>query len=506
MIDIIEVLNCHISEIEADAVLTGVFEDSCESVEQLCGADDNLRILLNGLVQDGEITGKLGTTTLIHSRGEIVPKRILMVGMGKLQDLSLDRLRGMAATSGRMLRDISCKRIGIHLGFLPYGCSCEDIAMAVIEGFLLGQYRFDKYKPGKEKIEVEKFGIYFPGEIDVDTEEICDAVRTGAVIAMSTNYTRDICNEPANVVTPVELCEIASKLAEENNFKLNILDEREMEGLGMDLLLSVAKGSTEPPRLIIAEYMGGGEEKPVYGLLGKGVTFDSGGISLKDQSAIDHMHMDKTAGAIVLGILEALASLNAKINLVGVIPAVENMPGGNSYKPGDIIRSMSGKTVEIINTDAEGRLIMVDALTYMQRKLNIKNIIDLATLTGGSKVALGPDIIPIFSNDKEMTELFKKSCWHSGEACWEMPLYRKYLTKLESQVAHLKNHTADPPTTILAALFLSEFIDPETEWMHLDIGGHEFRGEEFSYQTYGATALGMRSLIRYFLMIAEAEI
>jgi len=279
-----------------------------------------------------------------------------------------------------------------------------------------------------------------------------------------------------------------------------------MEKLDMNLLLAVARGSSEPPRLIVVNYRGAGEDEPVYGLLGKGVTFDSGGLSLKGKEAISHMHTDKAAGAIVLGLAVALSLLKAKVNLTVVVPAVENMLSGNSYKPGDIFKSMAGKTVEVLNTDAEGRLIMADALTYMQRNLKIKNIIDLATLTGGSKVALGPDIIPVFSNNRNMVELFEESCWHSGEVCWEMPLYKNYLNRLESQVACLKNHSDEPPATIIAALFLSEFIEEGTDWMHLDIGGHEFRDKESLYLSYGANAIGMRSLLRYYLHLAQEDI
>jgi leucyl aminopeptidase len=502
----VEVINRALSDIQADAVLTGVFEDKCNTVEDICGSDKKLEIIVNGLVNDSEINGKLGTTTLIHSRGEVKPKRILIVGLGKIADLSLDRLRGMSAVSGRLLRDIKCHEIGIHLGFLPQGFRYKDTSMAVIEGFLLGQYNFTKYRAEKTKEYVEKFGIYFPEDVKIDTKSISDAIKAGSVIAKATNFSRDICNEPANMMTPIKLGQVARNLSEEYGLKLKILDEKVMETHRMDLLLAVAKGSSEVPRLIQLEYRGASPDEPFYGLLGKGVTFDSGGISLKDKKAMDHMHMDKTAGAVVMGVIMALALIKAKVNVVAVIPAVENMPGSNSYKPGDIIMSMSGKSVEITNTDAEGRLIMADTLTYMQKKLNIKNIIDFATLTGGSKVALGPDIIPIFSNDEKMAELFKKACWHSGEACWEMPLYKNYLNKLNSHVADIKNHCDNPPSTIIAALFLSEFIEKNTSWMHLDIGGHEFREEEFSYQPYGATALGMRSIIRYYMQIAGEEI
>ncbi|MEQ8191194.1 MAG: leucyl aminopeptidase [Candidatus Eremiobacterota bacterium] len=501
----VEVLNSSVSDIEADAVLTGVFEDDC-TAERLCGRDEKFKYMVKDLIEEGEINGKLAVTTLVHSRGEIKPGRILVVGLGKKENLSLDRLRGMAAVSGRLLRDIQCQKIGIHLGFLPPGFRYKDTAMAVIEGFFLGQYSFTKYRHEEKKPEVKKFGIYFPEEIKFDGDLISQAIRTGAFIAKATNLSRDLCNEPANVLTPVRLGKIAGKLAEEYGLKAHIIDEKEMQSLNMNLLLAVSRGSKEAPRLIVLEYRGAGEGKPVYGLLGKGVTFDSGGVSLKDQTAMNHMHLDKTAGAVVIGILAALSSLKVKINLTGVIPAVENMPGGNAYKPGDIIKAMSGKTVEITNTDAEGRLIMADSLTYMQQILKIGNIIDFATLTGGSKTALGTDIIPVFSRYKDMVDLFRESCWHSGEVCWEMPLYRNYLKLLKSHVADIKNMVKDSPSTLLGALFLGEFIENNTEWMHLDIGGHEFREEEFSYQAYGATALGMRSLIRYYLHLAGEDI
>ncbi|HPZ09602.1 MAG TPA: leucyl aminopeptidase [Candidatus Eremiobacteraeota bacterium] len=500
----VEVLSSSISDIDVDAVLTGVFEG--DSPEVLYSTDEKLKNMVTNLFIDGEINGKLATTSLIHSRGEIKPKRILIVGLGKKNELSLDRLRGMAAVSGRLLRDINCRKIGIHLGFLPRNFRYKDSSMAVIEGFLLGQYSFDKYRYKDKKTYLERFGIYFPEEVDFDAILLSKAIRTGAYIAKATNLSRDLCNEPGNILTPVKLSELALKLGEEYGLIVKILDEKEMEKLGMNLLLAVGRGSVEPVRLIILEYHGGGHDKPLYGLLGKGVTFDSGGVSLKDRSSMSHMHLDKTAGAVVIGILTALATLKVKINIAGIIPAVENMPAGNAYKPGDIIKSMSGKTVEVTNTDAEGRLIMADSLTYMQSILNIKYIVDFATLTGGSKAALGSDIIPVFSNDRHMVKLFKEACWHSGELCWQMPLYKNYLKLLKSHVADLKNHSKDPPSTIAGALFLNEFVEHDTRWMHIDIGGHEFREEEFSYLPCGATALGMRSLIRFYLHVAGEDI
>ncbi|MBN2382243.1 leucyl aminopeptidase [bacterium] len=501
----IEVSSCTISDIDADAVLVGTFEDT-DSHERTLGGDDKEFIkLIRPLIEEREITGKLGSTTLIHCRGEIRPKRILCIGLGPSNELSLDRLRGMSAVSGRYLRDIHCQNIGIHLGFLPTGFRYKDSTTAAVEGFLLGQYRFTKYLNEPDPEEIRKFGIYFPAGIDFDPEEISQAIRMGAIIAQSTNLTRNICNEPANVVTPSKFADIALDLAQNYGFKVTVLDESEIEQLKMNMILAVNAGSVEPPRLIILEYLEAGPDEPVHGLLGKGVTFDSGGVSLKTQTSISHMHLDKTAGAVVLGTAVALSLLKAKVNFIGVIPAVENMLDGRAYKPGDIFESMSGKTIEVINTDAEGRLILADALTYMQRNLGLQNLIDFATLTGGSKRTLGSDIIPVFANDNQMFDAFREACWHSGEACWRMPLFRNYRKGLFSHVAELKNDDNDTPSTILGALFLQEFVEKDTKWMHIDIGGHEFREEEFSYQPVGATALGMRSLIRYFLRLAGQD-
>jgi len=499
----IEVKNSTISDIEADAVLTGAFEDTDFLTEAICGDEGPFCQLVRPLVEDGEITGKFGYTTLIHCRGEIKPKRVLCIGLGHSSDLSLDRLRGMSAVAGRWLRDINCQHIGIHLGFLPKGFRYKDSSTAAVEGFLLGQYRFTKYLPEAAPDEIKKFGIYFPAEVDFDPEIISQAIRMGAFIARSTNFTRNICNEPANVLTPTKLAEIACDLAAQYNFKVTVLEEDEIARLNMNMITAVCAGSAQPPRVIVVEHRQGNDTDPVYGLLGKGVTFDSGGVSLKTKTSISHMHLDKTAGAVVLGTAMALSMLEARLNFVGVIPAVENMMGGRAYKPGDIFESMSGKTIEVVDTDAEGRLILADALTYMQQNLKISNIIDFATLTGGAKAALGSDIIPFFSNDDMMIEQFKNACWHSGEACWHMPLFRNYRKKLLSPVAELKNHIDDAPSMIMGALFLQEFIKTGTHWMHIDIGGHEFREEEFSYQPYGATALGMRSLIRYYLHLAR---
>lgn len=502
MIDV-EVLSSKISEINADAVLTGAFEDTFSDISNICGDDEKFCKLVTPLIKEGEINGQLGTFSLLHSRGEITPKRVLVIGLGKKSELSLDRLRGMAAVSGRFLRDIKCNNIGIHIGFLPKNLSSEDTSMALIEGFILGQYRFIKYIKEAQQQQIQKFGIYLPSEVSFNSDNICDAIRTGSIIARATNFSRDLCNEPGNVLTPTRFSEIAKDLSSTYNLSVKVLNEKELKKTGLNMLLAVGRGSKEEARLIVIKYEGADKNAPMHGLLGKGVTFDSGGISLKIQSAMSHMHMDKTAGAVVLGVAIALSIMKTPINFVGVVPAVENMPDGNSYRPGDILTSFSGKTVEVTNTDAEGRLIMADSLTYMQKNLNISDLIDFATLTGGAQTALGTDIIPIFSNTREMITNFKIACHNSGEDCWEMPLYNNYRRYLTSKVANIRNHANSAPSLLMGALFLNEFIEDNTNWMHLDIGGHEFREEEFSYQPSGATALGMRSLIRYYINLAK---
>lgn len=499
----VEVDSLAISEVTADAVLTGTFEGSCGDLETICGNDQAFQKLVRPLVEDGEINGKLGSYSIIHSRGEIKPKRVMCIGLGKKEDLSLDRLRGMAAAAGRLLRDMNCHEIGTHLGFLPEKFRYYDTALAVIEGFMLGQYQFSHYLHVDERKKISKFGMYFHPNVEFDESKIGRAVESGSIIAQATNYTRDLCNEPGNVLTPTKLSEIALDLGKKYNVEVTVLDEDTMKEMGMNLLLAVGQGSTEPSKMIVLKYTGAGADQPYYGLLGKGVTFDSGGVSLKVHNALSHMHMDKTAGAVVLGVAAALSLLKSRVNFIGVVPAVENMLDGKAYKPGDIIRSLSGKTVEVTNTDAEGRLIMADTLTYMQNHLDLDNIIDFATLTGGAQAALGTDIIPIFSNDREMVAMMKKACWHSGEDCWEMPLYKNYRNHIVSQVADIKNHADNAPSMIIGALFLREFVDNKTKWMHVDIGGHEFREAAFSYLPYGATALGMRSLIRYFHRLGD---
>jgi len=493
-----------LEEVSADALLVGVFEDDCHPSLYFSRTDHPLAVQLSELVAAKEITGKRGEATLVHTFGMIAAKRLLTMGLGKREDLNLERLRRMAAVCGRQLRDIHCQRIAIHLGFLPDDFQKSDTAAAMVEGFLLGQYQFTKYRQEQNQAEIQSFGLYF--SIEIDEREMARAIRFGIILALATNFTRDLCNEPGNVLTPEGFAETSRQLAAGCGLRCGVLDEQALADKGMNLLLAVGKGSAVPPRLIWLEYRGAGNGSPVYGLLGKGITFDAGGLSLKDQASISNMHLDKTAGAMVLGVIRALIALNARVNVTGVISAAENMPDGRAYRPGDVIRSYAGRTVEISDTDAEGRLVMADALTFMQNDLNIKRIIDVATLTGGAEAAFGPDIIPVMTNTQQMADQFIHACAHSGEPAWELPLYKEYREMLDSQIADIVNDVADGPSTIVSALFLNEFIEPGTEWLHLDIAGKEMTEKEKGYIPKGATGVGLRSLIRYFLHLAGDDI
>jgi leucyl aminopeptidase len=302
------------------------------------------------------------------------------------------------------------------------------------------------------------------------------------------------------VLTPTRFADISSELAADCGLTCKIIGPEQMKELGMELILAVSKGSVEEPRLIMLEYCGDPKNKKTIGLLGKGITFDAGGINLKQGNTMFNMKRDMTGGAIVIGIMKVLASLKPKLNCVAVVPASENMPQGNACKPGDIYRSLSGKWVEIINTDAEGRLVMADAMTYMQQQYHISTLIDVATLTVTARQSIGTSLISVFSNNDTLFEEMKWSGLLAGEELWRFPLYQKYKKGIRSYFSDLKNSTFTPPSSIKAALFLEDFLEKGVEWMHMDIATVDHSNKDLGVNSRGATVTGMRSLTNYLLM------
>jgi len=363
---------------------------------------------------------------------------------------------------------------------------------AAVEGALLGDYEPDRYKTDKKKDEkvVDNFSLV----IAAGGEELEESLRRGRIVAESQNFTRDLVNEPANRMTPTVLAERAGAMATEHNLECRVLDQDRMRQLGMGSLLGVAQGSAEPPVLIVVRYQPAeaSASDVRLGLVGKGVTFDTGGISIKPSEKMDQMKYDMAGGAAVLGAMRAIARLKPSIPVTALVPAVENMPGGRAQRPGDIVTSLSGKTVEVVNTDAEGRLILIDALTYAQR-LGCTHLVDAATLTSAIVVALGHVHVGAFANNQELLDRVLASARAEGEKMWPMPLDDEYKDALKSPVADLPNVGPRWGGAITAAYFLKEFAEP-VPWVHLDIAGTAWLEESKPFLAKGPSGVCVRTL------------
>ena len=486
------------------AIVVNLFE----GVTAPGGATGAVDRALNGaivrLIEDGEIRGEKGELTLIHTLGTLEPSRVLVAGLGKASDFDLDGVRTVSAEVCRYLR-----RKGIrHVATVAHGGGIGGIdpgaaAQAVAEGAVLGLYRFDRYRSDdKDKREMEEMAI-----VEIDPSKVAamqDAVAEGVLVADATNLCRDLANEPANVMTPTQLAEAALEVANQSGMEIDVLDRPRMAELGMGALLGVAQGSEEPPKLIILHYKGDpSDPKNNCGLLGKGITFDTGGISIKPSANMGVMKGDMAGGAAVIGAMKAIGSLKPKINVTGVIAAAENMLGGKAQRPGDIVKAMNGKTIEIENTDAEGRLVLADAIAYA-RSLGLGRLVDVATLTGAMSVALGNVFIGAFGNDQDLIDRVVGAGKRAGERMWQMPSSGDYKEQYKSAVADLKNTGGRPAGSITGAQFIGEFAEG-VPWVHLDIAATSRTNSDKGWNPRGATGVSVRTLVRLAQNLAGPE-
>jgi leucyl aminopeptidase len=456
------------------------------------------------VLKTGEFEGKLGEVVLIHTQGKLPVKRVVLVGLGKKKDLRLDAVRQAMGHTVKRVRQAKAVTFHVAVPALAItGASPVDIAQAMTEGAILGCYQFTEYRSdnGDRPKEIEAMTLIMSKKAQI--KPLAEGIRRGMATAEATVYVRDLCNHPSNVMTPTRIANEAKAVAKEPGVTLKVLEQKDIEQLGMGALLGVARGSHEPPKFIILEYRGpargnrrGARERnqaPVV-LVGKTITFDTGGISLKPAENMEQMKADMTGGAEVLATFRAAARLKLPLRLVGILPATENMPGGRAMKPGDIVKTLSGKTVEVQNTDAEGRLILADGLAFAQR-YKPAALIDVATLTGACMVALGQFAVGMFGNDDKLKEQVRKAGLRSGERVWEMPLWDEYFEQLRSDVADMRNIGGRGGGMITAALFLSKFVG-DCPWIHLDIASTDWSERERAYIPKGPTGIGTRLLIQ----------
>ncbi len=491
-----------ITQADAPAVIVNLFE----GVEAPAGATGAVDRALDGaissLIADGEIRGKKGEVTIIHTLGRMPSARVVVAGLGKADSFTPEVARQVSAGVSRRLKSAGVRSAativhGAGIGGLDAG----DAAQALAEGCLLGLYTFRRHFSKSEDADrtLDELSVV---ELDASRlPAIESGLERGRIFAEAAALARDMVNEPPNHMTPTHMADVAAGLAAEHGLESTILDTPQMEELGMGGLLGVAKGSVEPPKFIVLTYRGDpGNPDNNLGLLGKGITMDTGGISLKTSAAMFTMKSDMSGAAAVIAAIGAIAQLKPRLNVTAIAAATENMPSGSAQKPGDVLTTMSGKTVEVENTDAEGRLALSDALAYA-RQMGLNRLVDVATLTGAIVTALGDVCTGAFTNDRDLLDSVIAAGEASGERIWQLPMFDDYKEQNRSQVADVKNTGGARAGSITAAQFLAEFSE-DTPWVHLDIAGTAMRDRESGYLVRGATGVPTRTLIRLALDLA----
>jgi leucyl aminopeptidase len=448
----------------------------------------------------GDYKGKRDETLLVYGGGKA--QRILLVGVGKPGEITRTALRRAAAVAAKRARAIGTKLLAFAVApEARGGVGAGELGQVVVEGVGQGAWQFTELKQAGDDAKPELEAL----QVVVDPAEAADAEagrHVGDAIAAGHRFTRTLQMQPGNVCTPSYLAEQAGKLAKAHGITITVLDRAQLKKEGMGALLAVAQGSVEEPRFIVLEYGGASNDRAPVVLVGKGVTFDSGGLSIKPAQNMEDMKFDMSGAAAVLGTFEVLGRLKPKLNVVGLIPATENLPSGTAVKPGDVVKSHFGKTIEIINTDAEGRLILCDALSYA-RRFKPAAVLDAATLTGAVVVALGHHAIGIMGNDEALLAEVRDAGERAGERCWPLPLWDEYRDLVKSEIADVKNSGGRSAGTIAGGWFLREFVEG-FPWVHLDIAGTAYTEGEGASQAKGPTAVGVRLFTEFLLTRAGA--
>lgn len=499
----ISVQSGDIAAFAADAVVVNLFEGVTTPGGATGAVDRAMGGAISSLIAAGDIRGKLGEFTLIHTLGKMPAPRVVVAGLGKAGEFTVEKVRNLSADLARYLRRQRVKHAAVitHGAGLG-GLEAEACAQAIAEGTLLGLYRFLRHRkpPEEESGELEKLTI-----VEFDAGKVATlqrGVERGCILAEAANFCRDLANEPANYLTPSELARRAEELARETGLECEVYGPQWMREKGMGGLLGVAAGSVQEPRFIVLRYRGGGDSKPLA-LVGKGITFDSGGISIKPAEGMGEMKGDMSGGAAVIAALGAIARLRPPVDVIAVVPATENMPSGSATRPGDVLRTMAGKTIEVVNTDAEGRLILADGLTYA-REQGAGAIVDVATLTGAISVTLGNVAMGAMGNDAALMARVKEAAAAAGEKVWELPLWDEYKEQIKSEVADMKNTGGRGAGSITAAMLLKEFVG-DTPWVHLDIAGVDFYDREKGVIVKGASGIPVRTLVNLVLQTAAGS-
>jgi leucyl aminopeptidase len=490
-------MNTHLSfaapsQVETDCLVAVVLDqgDKDKAAAVVACADAPVRDAAKDVIASGEVTGKSFETALLHRPAGLKAKRLLLVGGGKANSFSAAELRKLAGAAVRTLKGKSIRSFAFALP--ENGVSAAEGIRSVVEGVFVGDFDPDYYKSDRKDQKIDAVTIVARGE----QAALEQALNVGRIVGESQNFTRDLVNEPSNRMTPSMMGERAKKMAAEVGLKCEVYGADKIKELKMGAFWGVAQGSDEPPALIVLRYEpAGAPEKPHLGLVGKGITFDTGGISIKPADGMEKMKYDMAGGATMIGVMRAIALLKPKVKVTAVVCATENMPSGKAQKPGDVQIAMSGKSIEIINTDAEGRLVLADGLCYA-RQLGCTHIVDAATLTGAVVVALGYVNAGIFSSDDQMYERIAQANKQAGEKMWRLPLDDEYKEIIKSNIADIVNSGGRWGGAISAAMFLKEFAE-DTPWIHLDIAGTAWMEDAKPWIAKGPSGIAVRSLIEF---------
>jgi leucyl aminopeptidase len=478
--------------IETEALVAVVLDrgEKDKTEAYVATGDKTVQEVAADVIASGEAAGKNLESTLLHHPAKLKAQRLLLLGGGKAKKFSAAELRKVAGAAVRSLKSKKVRNLAVVLP--DSGVNAADAARAIVEGAFIGIFDSDTYKSDRKDLSIDLLTIVAQG----DPSALQKAIDESRIIGESQNFTRSLVNEPSNRMTPTILADHAKKMSQEVGLKCEVYGADKIKELKMGAFWGVAQGSDEPPALIVMTYEpAGAPAKPVLGLVGKGITFDTGGISIKPSDGMEKMKYDMAGGATMIGVMRAIALLKPKVKVIGIVCATENMPSGKAQKPGDIQTAMSGKTIEIINTDAEGRLVLADGLCYA-RKLGCTHLIDAATLTGAVVVALGYANVGVFANDDSFYDRFAQTAAKSGENMWRLPVNDEYLDMTRSSIADLMNTGGRWGGASTAAAFLREFAE-ETPWLHLDIAGTAWMEDQKPWIAKGPSGVAVRSLIEF---------
>jgi len=492
---------------KADVVVIACFEKETKKDEKPKPAslvkedggitiDKKLKGMVSKLIAAEEFTGSEGKTKLIFTAGLIPARYVILAGLGQKKTFGVDSLRKIGSAVAKAANEVKAASLGVVFQRESIGDLGAPTRMqAVVEGMVLGSYSFDKYKKEESRKKQTLENVFFLAAGNKVMFE--KSIRAGEAIADATNFARDLGNTPSLDMTPMILAKMAKDLGNKHRLAVHVMGAKEIKAEKMGAFLSVARGSTEPPVFIHMQYKPAKKARAKIAIVGKGITFDSGGISIKPPKGMEQMKDDMAGAAAVIGIMAAAAELKPQVMIDAFIPACENMPAGNATKPGDVVRARNGKTIEIITTDAEGRMILADALSYAADK-KPDYMIDLATLTGACVYAVGERYIAVIGNDQRLVDRLKKSGDRAGEPLWQLPLEKEYKKGLTMSIADLKNVGSSKADTINGALFLEEFVG-DTKWAHLDIASTSWTDEERPYAPRGCTGAGVRVLLNFLM-------